>query len=1122
MPSAFDSGGKGAKSSPLAKGAPARSGSAFGGGSTASSAPASTTKRGFLGRAAEDFKNTITAVPSGLVNLGKDAGIEVGHIAQRAVVPGYVAREEAARKKLSGAQQAEFDRKANPFTQGFKGSFENTGSRLGQGIASLKPGGLKPSQSRLARDYSARPVSSLVEDAANLSIVLGPLAEALGVGAEGAAQGSSRAAAAGNTTRAARLAKVESALRTTQSVARGAEHGANLAASGGDPIFLTTRAAGLIKKGLMSDAVRGSSLGVKASEKAAAFGERRQARQSIADIDAEIAREHDRQGRIVAKQRELLPNPHEVEATALIRQGESKALERLDSLPPAERQKVLEAAFPKGREVTPEAFDLARAYETGTMPAEQRARFAEAIDLAEREQQAPRTAREVAGIGRKEGLLSPEQLGDQPLTPVVEAKVRPLREQAAKAADTATRLRRKADQAADRAATVRSDMADRASERAQFNTLVKPATKRALNTPMESQAVGAANMRAHVLGNVAKSAEGRATRLGAKLANETQAVRSSIEAAPKRFRPALERAAASGTRLRQMASDAERAGDPHSAAYLRSVADDLPKVIDDLTAKGIDPSHLIGGETPAYIGGGGGKKQHFPTLRKTGGERQSRTTNIERSAEGQGRLEAKRAGEAIKNVGAVEFRDRFGKSAGDLGLDLALTGEDLKRAAAQAGYKPFDPGALLEGPQKIDADTVFIRQAMADDFSRWFDDARPGKIVSALHKINRTVSIPILRLSPRWQVGNAVSQALQLTVGGGLSPVDIVRYGREAARLMKENPEQVPARFGHSGQFAGLLSPELDALGNPTRGPRTPVGKLVEKSGHLNDWVDRWGKETVYLAKKARGYSDEAAVRRALEVQVDMRRLSNFERNYVQAVFPYYAWAKHITQLSLRLPLEHPVRIAWTLHLADLYGDDQSQLPEWLKGGIRLGKDRFLNVGSVVNPFGDVTGSPLLSPGGAASALSPAIRLAGAALNFDVARAQPLKRPVGTGPMDPSGKPRLGLISPREFANVAAQSFPQTRLATGLIGTPVSRYPTGDPYLDSAGNTYPTDRTRLNYLGRFLGIPTPEKIDAEEIQASAAENRAKVEKQRQNYLKRKNGKSSTKSSSSRRGSAFSQ
>ena len=1232
MPSAFDEpqkgGGKKSPTTPTAAPAP-RSGSAFavGDGDAPASRPATLKKASLVGQATDILK----ATPSAMWNLTKAVGAEFDPLQRETIRAGEEIRAAAkAGKPLSAQEKRQL---LSPATAMFAESAGNT------------VGNLRHPSRYVRASEEGLIVGKVLEDAANLSMVAAPVAKGLGAGATRASAGASKAAAAGNTAKAARLTKVAKAAETGQQIVRGAEHPLNLAANAGDPIFLTTRAAGLAKRGLQSDALRATSAGSKVASRVDSFSERRAARQDLADVAAEISKEQDRMGRIVARQKELLPDPAEIEATTLIRQGESKALAGLDSLPPVERQRVLDAAFSGGRAVSPEAFALARAFEDGTMPAEQRARFEEAIEFVEEGQQRPRTARELAGVGRKEGPLSAEQVGDQPLTPVVEGATRKLRQQAQRSQETAARLRRRADQAEWQAAKVRADLSDAADARGESSVLrraeqeraslaqqaeraearaaeaadrltalqdraeaakvapprsageesalaavtkaagtrriashemvtgerrvlpslkrmsaadaridvaggrlsaaarrnggtaqgraaerarqgervarlesrrardlrakeatIAPADPRPISTPGESRTLGAVEQRARILGNVAKSAEARAGRQTRTLAFVEKAISESIQAAPKRFRPALQRAADAGTELRTMAKEAQAQGNPHAAAYLRSVADDLPKVIADLTAAGIDPSHLIGGETPQFLGGSIGKKQRFLTLRKTGGEKQSKTTNITRTAEGQGALEAKRSAEAIKNVGAIQFRDKYAKTAADLGLDPTLSGDALKEAAFELGYKPFDTAALLEGPQKVTQDTVFLRKAMSDDFSRWFDDARPGSIVGAMHRVNRALSLPILRLSPRWQVGNAVSQAMQLSVGAGLTPGQIVKYGAEARRMLRDHPEMVPARFGHSGQFSGLLAPDLDSLGRPVNAPRTPIGKLAEKSGALNEWVDRWGKETVYLAKKAKGYSDEAAVKRALELQVDMRAMSNFERNYVQALMPYYAWARHITKLSLRLPFEHPTRVAWTLHLSDLYGDDQSQLPEWLKGGVRLEDGRFVNVGSVVNPFGDIAQSPLLSPSGALSALSPALRLGAAGLNIDLPKAQLLKRPVGTGPMDAAGKPKVGLVAPKELANVAVNALPQTRLAAGLVGTPVSRYPTGDPYLDSSGNPYPTERTRLNMAGRFVGVPTPEKINAEDIMAGAAANRQRVLKQRRNYLKKRGDK----------------
>ncbi|MCP4348690.1 MAG: hypothetical protein GY795_24695, partial [Desulfobacterales bacterium] len=96
---------------------------------------------------------------------------------------------------------------------------------------------------------------------------------------------------------------------------------------------------------------------------------------------------------------------------------------------------------------------------------------------------------------------------------------------------------------------------------------------------------------------------------------------------------------------------------------------------------------------------------------------------------------------------------------------------------------------------------------------------------------------------------------------------------------------------------------------------------------------------------------------------------------------------------------------------------------------------------------------------------------------------KPLSTPPGDIPLDQFGSDRnIGIADdPVGFAKVVLQQFPQARVALDVTEEQVVRYPNRRPVRVRGDQTIPTGRDDLDVLSRFIGLPTVESVEVDEI-----------------------------------------
>jgi hypothetical protein len=476
--------------------------------------------------------------------------------------------------------------------------------------------------------------------------------------------------------------------------------------------------------------------------------------------------------------------------------------------------------------------------------------------------------------------------------------------------------------------------------------------------------------------------------------------------------------------------------------------------------------------------------------------------------------------------------------------DIANGGRALAQAMDDAGYVAWDPASMLEKVphDQVNGRTVFIPEVAFNNFRRYYGSGgRAEQFAKRFYDAPmRAWKASILALSPRWHVGNVLGNATMAMVGTGMDPVTYARRMREAYDLMKRDADSPVELVDPSLTKRGLTAEDL--MKSEESGRTNLVSRLVRKSYEFNGIVDDTNRLAIYLEQMDRltptdilhfksrhpefanmpeaQVRNEAAIRYSLDVAGDFTRLTPMERQVFRRVIPFYPWIRHITKLAYRLPVTAPTRVAWLMHLSDLYGDE-APLP-FLEGSVPLGGENFLRLPNL-NPFGDVL-NPGETAGGAGplgitSSISPGISLPLLGLTgFDTRTVNQVRRAPGTGNLDEYGRPMWTPLSPTELTYQLANLSPQLRTLRGareavLEGGVKMRYPTGQPVRLDGEDQYAVggpDAPRLGGMtgrqqalgqtfGQFLGTPYLQHVDVADIEARAREREALNAASRERY-----------------------
>lgn len=372
-----------------------------------------------------------------------------------------------------------------------------------------------------------------------------------------------------------------------------------------------------------------------------------------------------------------------------------------------------------------------------------------------------------------------------------------------------------------------------------------------------------------------------------------------------------------------------------------------------------------------------------------------------------GLITARIADESLEHARKNLTRDADTLAMQHLGLDadavanLRKSGQGGEIAARlhEAGFvewRPNDPNTpIVKTAGDTSADAMWIHSSVAGALT----ENLQGNIFrtineAALDPLMRGWKGFVLATRPAWQVANVVSNAIMAMWRGGIGPVEYMRLmsGPAQEAMRRHRLGMDPSPNIPSGVAGELIQGRVSRMVDDAAGVNDPhslsvghgedVGRLaaavdrasqsrgkigrhysnfVTRSYQLNNYTDSLNRMTVMLANAEGPQGALGALDLAAQALGDYTKMTKVERQYVKAIFPFWAWQRHIAKLTASsFAPSHITRTTMALHLVELANDAD----EW-RELLNPYEEAMVGVGGTgdepalgwqtrrLNPFGD-------------------------------------------------------------------------------------------------------------------------------------------------------------------------
>ena len=339
-------------------------------------------------------------------------------------------------------------------------------------------------------------------------------------------------------------------------------------------------------------------------------------------------------------------------------------------------------------------------------------------------------------------------------------------------------------------------------------------------------------------------------------------------------------------------------------------------------------------------------------------------------------------------------------------------------------------GNLLEAvpPEALDENTFLMRRGMRERIMQQFvaKDAsnvpeRVQKIAERIGQATGAWKTVVLPFSLRWQVGDLTGNVFNAWALGDIPPDVLIPRVREVVERLNMGRKMLldatdmisdpvlAALQGAGLQGRGTKLASVAALRDPNANPNTAIADMNMMFGALkglrqrafkfNEWQNfvvrsafAMEKLVTYLADQGRTiddvtpemYYNDPVIRQAVDDAVRstheslgaFSEMSPWERNVVRQVYPFWAWMKFINKAAVKLAIDNPDRVLFTVALGDMVADpDSSDYFSFLQDMTPVA-GKFTDL-SFVNPYADAVlfgENPVAKTQEALTGVSPVIR----------------------------------------------------------------------------------------------------------------------------------------------------
>jgi hypothetical protein len=311
-------------------------------------------------------------------------------------------------------------------------------------------------------------------------------------------------------------------------------------------------------------------------------------------------------------------------------------------------------------------------------------------------------------------------------------------------------------------------------------------------------------------------------------------------------------------------------------------------------------------------------------------------------------------------------RVRYLESAGrEANRDMKMIGVlSARRAQAEAMYLKETGRALSLEKQRAALATTKIQKQVSDEIMRgthkfvdsWSGRTAPAEIADALARVSKVQTSEgwskflhhydsFLNYIKAWQISSPGFH-VRNTMGGvfnnflaDIDPGSYNRYWRARMGLFSSDADRAAfaewRKFGSVGQYGsheittGLKHENLLTRVNPLSSKNAYVHANQLWGGQVEDMLR--GSLFMDMYKKT-GDADQA-LDAVYKFHFNYDDLSQFERQGVKRVFPFYTWTRKNFPLQLQMMVERPGKYAWYNHfeqnLSENFGEPEGIVPQY-------------------------------------------------------------------------------------------------------------------------------------------------------------------------------------------------
>jgi hypothetical protein len=298
-----------------------------------------------------------------------------------------------------------------------------------------------------------------------------------------------------------------------------------------------------------------------------------------------------------------------------------------------------------------------------------------------------------------------------------------------------------------------------------------------------------------------------------------------------------------------------------------------------------------------------------------------------------------------------------------------------------------DLGAGLQDivvPNEIHNDLVKIQKA-------WTQPEEMRPLLKAWDSLLQTFKGAVTYPFPAFHFRNGVSGVYNMW-RDGITPSEIVNSGRDAFKLLtRSGPvagmnrddlvrelvqgrtaftkagrqvaedtgnlvDALPGRLRGEGAIENLVG-GFKAAGKAGKDEWPVLGWVVRQGKAAGNFMEDWLRTTHYLAKKGQGFDLKSASESVRKYQLDYTRLTEFERNTVKRLIPWWSFSRNNLPPLLEEVVQNPAKLATSIR-ASTYRDRGTFVPQYMSEGVAIplgqqqpGFDRY--IASLGLPFED-------------------------------------------------------------------------------------------------------------------------------------------------------------------------